>query len=310
MKQVKSKFLFLLTSVLLATQAQAILDIRLPSSKNKVIYADQNIRQTTQVKDVKIKLLSQSVAMQVQRYAIQPALVSGLFTMRSVLLGNKAPICKGNPWTKFNALGSCSATLINHDTLLTAGHCLSHAQWDCDQKSWILNAREEYFTQTSFQYFTDDQILHCKEIISHNVDANSGLDYAIIKVDRKAQRPVLPLVLARSSQVGDDIFMIGHPLGLASMTSEVGNIRAEEDQFYVANLDSFAGNSGAPVFRKSDNKLTGMLVRGEEDFVWNDEDKCFEFRVCDNDDCRGEDIVKIESILEDLQKQGVETAPL
>ena len=39
------------------------------------------------------------------------------------------------------------------------------------------------------------------------------------------------------------------------------------DAFFVANLDTYGGNSGSPVFNSDTHEVEGILVRGEADFV-------------------------------------------
>jgi len=308
MKLFKTGFIVLNILLLTASSASAKLNFEMIEGfKNKVIYGVNNLRLTHRISDHKKRVLARSTALMVNRYSIKSAYIGGLYMMDSKPLGEKAPVCDDNPWKNYNALGSCSATLIAHDKILTAGHCIANLDWECSQKSFIFNAREDFFTRTINQYFSNDQIYHCKKVIAHKLDADSGMDYSIVQLDRSVPfKAPIRLHNHTKSDIDDEIFMIGHPLGLGSMTSEVGDIRSDGEHFYVANIDSFAGNSGAPVFRESDNSLTGMLVRGEEDFIWNSEKKCFNLKVCDNDSCRGEDIIKIEKILEDVRDQGID----
>ena len=36
--------------------------------------------------------------------------------------------------------------------------------------------------------------------------------------------------------------------------------------YFTANLDTYRGNSGSPVFNAITHKVEGVLVRGEQDF--------------------------------------------
>jgi len=66
----------------------------------------------------------------------------------------------------------------------------------------------------------------------------------------------------------------------------------------VANLDTFGGNSGSAVFNAETGEVEGILVRGENDYVWSDENgsRCRVPQQCTNDACRGEDVTRITNI--------------
>ncbi len=49
-------------------------------------------------------------------------------------------------------------------------------------------------------------------------------------------------------------------------------------EFFVANLDTYGGNSGSPVVDARTYVVEGILVRGEDDFVQND--GCYVSLVC------------------------------
>ena len=73
-----------------------------------------------------------------------------------------------------------------------------------------------------------------------------------------------------------------------------------KDQFLVANLDTYGGNSGSAVFNATDGKIEGVLVRGEMDYVFKN--GCRISNVCATDACRGEDVTLIERVLPALTK--------
>jgi hypothetical protein len=61
--------------------------------------------------------------------------------------------------------------------------------------------------------------------------------------------------------------------------------------FFVANLDTYGGNSGSPVFNSETHKVEGILVRGETDFTTIG--ACTVSMRCPNTGCRGEDCTRI-----------------
>ena len=54
------------------------------------------------------------------------------------------------------------------------------------------------------------------------------------------------------------------------------------------------GNSGSAVFNQNTYEIIGVLARGDQDF--SRQNSCYVAKVCDEDDCRGEDITRISVI--------------
>ncbi|NKC16754.1 MAG: hypothetical protein GKR94_32545 [Gammaproteobacteria bacterium] len=55
-------------------------------------------------------------------------------------------------------------------------------------------------------------------------------------------------------------------------------VRNTHEDYFVANLDPFGGNSGSPVFNADTLTVERILVRGEQDFA--PMDGCFVSMVC------------------------------
>ena len=64
--------------------------------------------------------------------------------------------------------------------------------------------------------------------------------------------------------------------------------------YFVANLDTYGGNSGSAVFNAKTGVIEGILVRGENDYVYKG--NCRVSNVCASDGCRGEDVTKLSAI--------------
>ena len=71
--------------------------------------------------------------------------------------------------------------------------------------------------------------------------------------------------------------------------------------FFVANLDTYAGNSGSPVFNTDTGLIEGILVRGEQDFVFT-QAGCYLSNACPSDGCRGEDVTRVQWALPFVDK--------
>ncbi|MGZ4885265.1 MAG: hypothetical protein ACXV5H_07070 [Halobacteriota archaeon] len=69
----------------------------------------------------------------------------------------------------------------------------------------------------------------------------------------------------RSGKIGDSlrVHMIGHPAGLPTNFAGGAAVRSNKPcAFFVANLDTYAGNSGSPVFYSGTHEVEGILVGG------------------------------------------------
>jgi hypothetical protein len=79
-----------------------------------------------------------------------------------------------------------------------------------------------------------------------------------------------PLAVRSAGRVakGQPLFVIGHPNGLPTKFADGAQVRGNAHKdFFVANLDTYGGNSGSPVFNAVSLEVEGILVRGENDFV-------------------------------------------
>ncbi|MCX6245881.1 MAG: serine protease [Bacteroidetes bacterium] len=99
---------------------------------------------------------------------------------------------------------------------------------------------------------------------------DKNLEFTIIQVDR----PVPEFRYAELDNVPPSsinpittrLFMLGHPLGLPLKYAPDGKISYSADNYFITNLNAYAGNSGSPVFRSGTKKVVGMLVCGNNDF--------------------------------------------
>jgi V8-like Glu-specific endopeptidase len=61
--------------------------------------------------------------------------------------------------------------------------------------------------------------------------------------------------------------VIGYPSGLPAKLAGGAKVFGTASPFFFsANLDTFGGNSGSPVFNAGSNRVVGILVRGAADY--------------------------------------------
>ena len=143
------------------------------------------------------------------------------------------------------------------------------------------------------------------------------MDYAIIELDREVlgREPLAFRTFGKPNK-GDELVVIGHPSGMPLKISDNAYISSFTNNiFFTANLDTFTGNSGSPVFSKHlvkrNGKLVpqveGILVRGDRDYIYDPEKRCSYIHWCDkNKGCHGEDVTRITSfkwLLRDIIKE-------
>jgi len=118
-----------------------------------------------------------------------------------------------------------------------------------------------------------------------------GPDWAVIELDR----PVVghaPLRIRRTGKIadGERTYVLGHPCGLPLKYADNAVVRDNSKaSFFVANLDTYAGNSGSPVFNAA-HEVEGVLARGERDFVLVDDG--YASLVCPDNGGRGQDCIR------------------
>ena len=137
----------------------------------------------------------------------------------------------------------------------------------------------------------------CKKIISRSLDNVTKDDYAFIELDRKVlDRQPLKVRKGGKVEKGAPLVVIGHPTGLPTKIADGANVRSLQGKFFVANLDTYGGNSGSAVFNVETEEVEGILVRGETDYVLNSTLGCQVSNVCPADGCRGEDVTYIRNV--------------
>ena len=198
-------------------------------------------------------------------------------------------LCPGERFPDQITAAYCSSTLIAPDIVLTAGHCIQASS--CSQNAFVF---DYYMTDASTLHtITADDVYPCQEVLARQQD-NAGSDFSVVKLDRPVVgRTPAPVQLSPVVETnGSPLVINGYPTGLPLKIDNGGQVRDQRDatlDYFVANLDTFGGNSGSGVFDQGTGLLTGILVRGEQDYVFDSANNCNRVNVCPSDGCRGED---------------------
>lgn len=278
-----------------AVAMAATLSVGFVNITPKVIYGDDNRHDVYQeTRSAVTEVADSTVALIPSR---NMRLNAGSYTLVSSVFGKEMMLCQDEPYYNQPSAANCSGSLVGEDLIATAGHCVSTG--DCSSYSFVFGFKmQDEFTAP--QSIPATEVYSCKEIVSR--EYTNGQDYALVRLDRpvKGHRP---LTLAQApSQAGDGVLVIGHPSGLPTKVTDSAVVRSQEGTHFVANLDTYGGNSGSAVFNEKTLEVVGILVRGAQDFKYDSKNKCYRSNVCPEEGCRGEDVTNISYIVEALKK--------
>ena len=204
-------------------------------------------------------------------------------------------VCAKERFSQQISAANCSGFLVDENKLMTAGHCIK-SEADCLNFKWVFDYKVDSAEQGRVNV-PATSIYSCKRIISRKLDTASKDDFAYIELDRKVtDRHPLKVRKSGKPSKGDSLVVIGHPSGLPTKIADGAQIRTLYAKFFVANLDTYGGNSGSAVFNTKTEEVEGILVRGEIDYVYNSSLGCQVSNVCSSDGCRGEDVTFITNV--------------
>ncbi len=230
------------------------------------------------------------------------------FSLATANYGTTMSLCAEEPFREQPLGAFCSGSLVGKNLVMTAGHCIKNED-DCANTKFVFGfALKAAGGQPSTAQASD--VYSCKKIVKRYLNENSGAlgpDYALVELDRPAEgKNVLPLNRGAALKKGDAIFVIGHPSGLPVKVAGGATVRTPSPAgYFVANLDTYGGNSGSAVFNARTGFIEGILVRGENDFVYKD--GCRVSNVVPADGGRGEDVTKISELTTVIPKAIEET---
>lgn len=211
-------------------------------------------------------------------------------------------LCSDQSFLTQQTAAFCSGTLIDDDKVLTAGHCIKTSK-DCSNTRVVFNYYMD--TATTRHTITTQDVFSCKQILTRA--ETTTVDYAVIKLDRPATPRFTPAVVRKAKtplSVGEPLMVIGCPSGIPLKMDDGGSIRDPRSaslDYFVANTDTFGGNSGSGVYSLVTNEVVGILVRGESDYVYyGAPDYCYRVNVCPETGCRGEDATYVFRALQAL----------
>jgi len=264
------------------------------AQEEKGIYGTDDRQDYFQVSEARRKLADSTVSF----FEAADVAQDGLLSLEN--FGEKAQLCKKEPFREQPIGAFCSGSLVAPDLVMTAGHCVT-TTLDCAKAKMVFGyAVKEQGKNPS--RVDPSEVYTCKGIVARDQD-DKGADYALIKLDRPVPNHA-PLPVNRSGGVGEGtrLFVIGHPVGLPVKIASGATVRNVFNYagYFTANLDTYGGNSGSAVFNEETGLIEGILVRGGTDFEVKDPlfgPKCRASVKVSDEGGRGEDVTSVSQVL-------------
>ena len=206
-------------------------------------------------------------------------------------------LCEDQKFSNVPTFSRCSGFLVEEDLLVTAGHCVNDLN-DCKKYKWAFTS-EAQFDGEQIE-IKDNDLYTCIEIVNRVKNPYSKNDFALIRLNRSVKGR-MPLKYRESGKIEDyeTLAVIGNPSGLPLVVAPLGKILENDSPFlFKTNNDTFAGNSGSPVFNENTGLVEGILTDGETDYIRQKDQTCSENKQCTGATCRGENVVRITVIPE------------
>jgi V8-like Glu-specific endopeptidase len=240
-------------------------------ASTKVIYGDDNRMEYFQA-SAQLQLLADSTLSMIKKsQLIKDANLNTILQTNQTLV-NMMRVCPDEKFARQPLAPICSGFLVGEDILVTAGHCYEQG-WQaspamvCEDFSWVQGYKVEANGSVNNK-IAQNRIYNCAKVI-HSQLTNDGLDFAVIKLDRKVEG-VKPLNIRKDGKVPSNanLVVIGHPSGLPLKITNNGQILDNQDHYtFATNLDTFQGNSGSVVIDLNSGLVEGILVRGKTDYI-------------------------------------------
>ena len=261
----------------------------------KVIYGVDDRKDRFPVTDDQARANAQSVASLFRASRVRDN-GDGESTLQVGTFGQVNSLCPDEPFVDQPVGAFCTGFLVAPDVIATAGHCVNEENVTTIRFVFGFRMADARTPQIVIR---NSEVYAGAVVLGRELTAD-GADWCLVRLDRAVSgRPVLPLRRAGTIGAGQRLYVIGHPSGLPAKFAGGAEVRASSNPaFFTANLDTFGGNSGSPVFNADTHEVEGILVRGAADFV--PVGMCMVSGVCPTTGCSGEDCARVSEFLDRL----------
>lgn len=272
--------------------------------KPNVVYGNDDRLDVYQVSDPNLLNIAAATAAIMPNYNLA-SVDENKVAIKSNVFGEDYGLCKDEPFYSQPNPAICSAFLVGPDLVATAGHCIN--EFSCLTNSFVFDFKMNGPTDAP-NMTSRENVYTCKRVVARELTHQQ--DYSLVQLDRPVTNRNVLTLSQRPASVGDSLVMIGHPAGLPTKIAAGATVRRSEQGYFVANTDSYGGNSGSAVFNASTYEVVGILVRGEQDFTFDPVGMCTRTNYCKDDECRGEDITHIDYVAKAIANPPVYPPPV
>lgn len=206
-------------------------------------------------------------------------------------------LCPGERFRDQPVGAFCSGVLVGDDIVATAAHCIVDFGDAMDDLAFVLDFAMLSESEARTE-FADTQVFFAERRIDWSI--GYAQDWALIRLRGPTGRPHAHVRTSGAAELHDDLYVVGHPQGLPAKFADGAQLVDDSDpELIVANLDTYGGNSGSPVFGPTD-EIEGLLIRGANDFDWDEDLRCYRSAECPTTGCRGEVVTRASNFIGSL----------
>jgi V8-like Glu-specific endopeptidase len=226
---------------------------------------------------------------------------SGTYSVNASNLNVNVRLCPGESFQNQLQVAYCSAVLIASDTIATAGHCVRDVGKNnrvpaLSDMRIVFGFRAETSSDPGSREYDADHVFEVNAILNSSADQ----DWALLKLSKPVPAAVarpIPSIATTRIKTREPVYVVGYPSGLPVKYADGAEVKVNDGAVnFIANLDTFRGNSGSGVFAKASNALVGLLIGGATDYYADGTvaDGCFRAYRCLKPACGGEVVTRIE----------------
>lgn len=188
---------------------------------------------------------------------------NGFSTLKVKNYGKAHNLCEVEPFREQPvAVGRvCTGFLVKKDVIATAGHCA------CEKTVTDLRIVFGYQMLDSYKpvvqvphenIYKGVKIIH--KVLNREINKS---DWALVQLDREVEDREAVVLSEDMIACDQPVYVIGYPMGLPVKYAPGAKVRGFKDAFFSADLDTYMGNSGSPVFNADTHEVIGIVAHGD-----------------------------------------------